>query len=234
MRKEIFIKRNPDFPIDKGFFQVIAFDVDGTLAETDEYYIDAVFRVIRPVLFWLSERSVKKVIRKCVMTAETLAGLLYFFADRLQIDFLFSKLHNRMAGKGSEYRYALMENAVPVLLRLSEKYRLAVVTAGGEKSTDAFLKRIGIADLFEVVVTSQTCRYTKPSGMPLRYVAQQMNVPADRCLMVGDTIFDLGTAKHAHASFIAVRSGLDSEWLLRLFGAKIILDSVADLPDILL
>ncbi len=218
----------------KNRFLVIAFDIDGTLAETDEYYIDSLFRILRPCFFWLSPTSAQKVIRKLVMIGETISSFFYFLADQIQIDFLFNKLHNRMSQSSSEYRFQLIEDCVPSLLELRKKYRLAIVTAGGETSTQAFLKRIDVSGLFEIVVTSQTCRYTKPSGQPLRYVAEQMAVPIDRCLMVGDTIFDLGTAKHAGASFVAVRSGLDGDWILRLFGAKIILDSIAELPGILL
>ncbi|MHC1771460.1 MAG: HAD family hydrolase [Flexilinea sp.] len=217
----------------KNQFLVIAFDIDGTLAETDEYYIDTVFRILCPFFFWLSEQKAKKAVRKIVMAGETVIDFFYLLMDRINIDFLFSRLHNRFSQKGVEYRYRLIDNSIPSLLELAKRYRLAIVTAGGEKSTAAFLKRVGIDDLFEVVVTAQTCHYTKPSGQPLIYVAKKMSVPTDRCLMVGDTIFDLCTAKNAGASFVGVRTGFDGDWILRTFGAEMIIDSVADLPGLL-
>ncbi len=210
--------------------QVIVFDIDGTLAETDEYYIDTIQRLIGPVLFFLSRKRTRIIIRKIVMAGETLLSSFYTLLDRFDLDALFRTLHNRISQRGVEYRYQLMEGYREVLLELSKQYRLAIFTAGGEKSTEAFLKRVGLSDLFEVVVTSKTCRYTKPSGQPLRYIADQMGVQVQDCLMIGDTIFDLGSAQNAGADFIGVKSGFDGEWLLRLFGAKKIIPSVKELP----
>ena len=217
----------------KRIFQVIVFDIDGTLAETDEYYIDQVQKVIRPMFFFMSEKRTRQAIRKVVMFGETLLSTLYFLLDRIDLDVLFRSLHNRFSQQGVEYRYQLMEGCSQTLTELSNNYRLAIFTAGGEKSTEAFLKRVGLSALFEVVVSSKTCRYTKPSGQPLRYIADQMGVQIQDCLMIGDTIFDLGSAKNAGAYFIGVKSGFDGEWLLRLFGARKIIQSVKDLPDFL-
>lgn len=213
--------------------QVIVFDIDGTLAETDEYYINTIQKVIRPIFFFISEKRTRQMIRKMVMFGETLLSTFYFLLDRIDLDVLFRSLHNRFSQRGVEYRYQLMEGCNQTLTELSKKYRLAIFTAGGEKSTEAFLKRVGLAGLFEVVVSSKTCRYTKPSGQPLRYIADQMGVQVKDCLMVGDTIFDLGSANNAGVNFIGVKSGFDGEWLLQLFGAKIIIPSVKELPDFL-
>lgn len=210
--------------------RMIVFDVDGTLAETDEFYIERVSSVMRIVLFFLPHSAAEKFSREVVMTFETIGHLFYVFLDKLGLDRLFSRLHEKISGESS-YQYAGIGGMEQVIRQLRESYQLALITSGGEKSTDAFLEKFHLQDCFDVIVSAQTCSAIKPSPIPMKWVMKEANLQPKQCLMVGDTIFDILCAHRAGAPCAAVKTGFDNGWLLRLFSADIILDSIADLPD---
>ena len=62
---------------------------------------------------------------------------------------------------------------------------------------------------FHVIVTSQTCKYTKPFPDPLLYAAKEMGIEPQYCLMVGDTTVDIKAAKLAGMKAVGV---LEKAW----------------------
>ena len=61
-----------------------------------------------------------------------------------------------------------------------------------------------------------------------------MGVSPENCLMIGDTTVDILAGKRAGAQTVGVLSGFGEEKELIEKGADLIIDSVADLPKILL
>ncbi len=211
----------------------IIFDIDGTLAETDDYMIASVIQQFRKVVPFLKPRNLVGIVRFLVMTGETIAGLFYWLLDLLSLDHHFSRISNQLANEKESYRYGMVKASPQVIEELSNNYNLAICTAGGALSAALFLRKYNLEKVFQVVVTAETCNRTKPSPLPLLYISEILSTPVENCLMVGDTIFDLIAAKRAGIRFIGVRSGFDSPFLLKLSGADLIIDSVADLPALL-
>jgi HAD superfamily hydrolase (TIGR01549 family) len=211
----------------------IIFDIDGTLAETDDYMIASIIQQFRKVVPFLKPRNLVGIVRFLVMTGETIAGLFYWLLDLLSLDHHFSRISNQLANEKESYRYGMVKASPQVIEELSNNYNLAICTAGGALSAALFLRKYNLEKVFQVVVTAETCNRTKPSPLPLLYISEILSTPVENCLMVGDTIFDLIAAKRAGIRFIGVRSGFDSPFLLKLSGADLIIDSVADLPALL-
>ena len=116
---------------------------------------------------------------------------------------------------------------------LQARYPLAVVSARGEASTRHFLSQNGLLPYFGAVATAQTCRYTKPFPDPLLWAAEPLGVEASRCLMVGDTTVDIRAGQRAGAQTAAVLCGFGTEQELRRAGPSIIMDSTAQLTEVL-
>ena len=64
-------------------------------------------------------------------------------------------------------------------------------------------------------------------------IAEDAGVAPENCMLVGDTIFDILCARRAGAYAAAVKSGFDSERMLSLHKADLLLNSVNDLPAVL-
>ena len=120
------------------------------------------------------------------------------------------------------------------LKTLREKYMLGIITSGGRHSTDAFIKKFGLEKLVQFVISSEDCSYIKPHPAPMLKIAEAAGVMPENCMLVGDTIFDILCAHRAGAYAVAVKSGFDSNVFLRAHKADIILETVNDLPGILL
>ena len=111
---------------------------------------------------------------------------------------------------------------------------VGIISSGGRKSTDSFLEKYELKSFFSFVVSAEDCRFIKPHPMPLLLIARKADVSFWHCLMVGDTVFDIICAKRAGARSAAVKTGFDTVSFLRLHKADMLLDSIGDLPDLLL
>jgi len=214
----------------------VCFDVDGTLADTDDAWVARVQRMVNPIRFALPGQSTLRAARWLVMGAETPGNWAYQLLDRLGLDDEAARTMNFFARhQRPPYRpLAAVAGVAEMLAALKAKYPLAVVSARGEKSTLRFLQEQNLLEYFSAVATAFTCRYTKPFPDPVRWAADKMGVAAENCLMVGDTTVDIRAGKSAGAQTVGVLCGFGTEAELRRAGADLILDSTAQLVDFLL
>jgi phosphoglycolate phosphatase-like HAD superfamily hydrolase len=116
-----------------------------------------------------------------------------------------------------------------MLKELSKNIPLGVVSARDEASSLAFINQFNLGPYFQTVVTSQTCRRTKPFPDPLLCAAGQLDIAAENCLMVGDTTVDIRAANLAGMQSLGVLCGFGTERELIRAGATQILNSPVEL-----
>ena len=112
------------------------------------------------------------------------------------------------------------------------KLPMAVVSARDERTTLQFLKHFDLLPYFEVIVTAQTCKHTKPFPDLVICAAQQLGLEPDQCVMIGDTIVDIYAGKSAGAQTIAVLCGFGSQRELTRAGADLIISSTAEIKTL--
>lgn len=212
--------------------RLIVFDIDGTLAETDDYFVDKTAILLRKIFPFISLNSMEKAVRMPIMAGETLLHSIYRMLDLVGLDKAISKVHSKVSVK-KEYNYQEVAGMKKTLQTLSEKYQLGIITSGGYRSTQAFIEKFELGKMVSYVISAEDCRFIKPHPMPLIKMAEAANVLPENCLFVGDTIFDILCAKRAGAYSAAVKTGFDSERFLKLYKADFMLDSVNDLPELL-
>ncbi len=212
--------------------RLIVFDVDGTLAETDDYYIEKVSVMINKLLPFIKADSAKKAVRPIIMVGETILHAIYRGLDLIGLDTPISNIHGKFSVK-ENYRYKQVEGIQKTLKVLSNYFQLGIITSGSRKSTGAFIEEFSLQHMISFVISAEDCQYIKPHPMPLLKMAEAAGTAIENCLMVGDTAFDILCAKRAGAYSAAVRSGFDSVLYLKLFRADIMLESVNDLLKII-
>lgn len=224
-------------PLDRERIQAICFDVDGTLSDTDDQFVQRVYRMLRPLYSsrLLSQRVVKDFSRWMVMAMETPGNWAYTTVDRSRMDdAVLYPLQERMGKKEKEQTpFWLIDGVAELLSGLASRYPLAVVTARDEAGTQAFLEQFSLQGLFGAVATARTCQYTKPFPDPVQWAAEELGVAAEHCLMVGDTTVDIRAGKTAGAQTVGVLCGFGREKELLRAGADMILPQTADLMDVL-
>ena len=220
--------------IDPGRIKAILFDVDGTLSNTDDHLVARIASRLKLVSWLFKDRNPQKFARRLVMAAETPGNFLYQIADRLGIDKFFAKYYKvlsakRLAEKPSKERFWLIPGVREMLEVLSHAYPMGVVSARDEGSTREFLDHFELTSFFDVIVTSQTCRFTKPYPDPVIYAAKALGKLPEDCVMVGDTIVDIKSGKSAGAQTVAVLCGFGTEKELARVGADLILPTTPDI-----
>ena len=73
-------------PLDLTRIRALCFDVDGTLRDTDDQYVDQLVRWMRPLRFMFRARDVHGFARRTVMALESPGTLLFSLPDRLGVD----------------------------------------------------------------------------------------------------------------------------------------------------
>lgn len=215
--------------------QLLCFDVDGTLHDTDDQYVRKLAGWLKPLKFLFSGKDPLRIARKLVMVTETPATLFFGLPDRLGIDRQLSEMGDYLYSRGLKKNtvpFALIPGVKEMLEKLYPKFPLSVVTARGKRSTEVFLNQLNIHSMFQTVVTAQTCRHTKPYPDPILWAASHLGVPAEACLMIGDTTVDILAGKAAGAQTVGVLCGFGTEKELREAGADLILENTSKLAEI--
>jgi phosphoglycolate phosphatase-like HAD superfamily hydrolase len=222
-------------PLDRARIRALLFDVDGTLSNSDDHMVNRFANKLRFLDSTFKPGIAHRLARSFVHFAETPGNWLLQMADRLNLDpHLASFLDRRANGKEAElHNFPAIASILPMLQILSGRFPLAIVSARNEVTTRHFLRLNQLEEYFPVVVTSQTCARTKPFPDPLLYAAEQLGVPIENCLMIGDTVTDVRAAKAASAQSLSVLCGFGLEKELRRAGTQEILASTSELATYL-
>jgi HAD superfamily hydrolase (TIGR01549 family) len=216
--------------LDTSRIKGLCFDVDGTLNDTDDLWVQTVTRRISPLS---GAARANAFARWAVMTLESPMNLAYELLDFAGLDdeverllkWIESRREKRTTG-----RFKLIGAADQTLEKLASRYPLTVVSARDAATTEQFLDTFDIKRFFQSVVTSQTCPRTKPSPDPIIAAANAMALSPHECLMIGDTTVDMRSARAAGAQAVGVLCGFGSPRELNRAGAARLLPD----PDALL
>lgn len=217
-------------PLDVSRVRALCFDVDGTLSDTDDLYMQRASRFLPRFLF----RDRDRLARRLVMWIESPGNALMGLPDRFGLDDELAALANWLYRhrKRDWKSYLLVPGVDKLLARLHGRFPMAVVSARDERATLAFLDHFNLTRYFDAVVTALTAEHTKPYPDPVLFAANKMGVAPEACLMIGDTTVDIRAGKSAGAQTVGVLCGFGEEAELRRMGADLILKSTAELGEV--
>ncbi|OQY33001.1 MAG: hypothetical protein B6243_06930 [Anaerolineaceae bacterium 4572_5.2] len=222
--------------LDLARIKALCFDVDGTLSDTDDQFVENLIAKLSPFKFLFPDRNPRPFARRVVMATETPGNAFYGLVDKLGIDDEISALgdwfYRRGLGKTPQ-PFHLVPHVKEMLTSVGKDYPMAIVSARGGKSTQRFLEQFEISELFQCVATAQTCEHTKPYPDPILWAAEQMGVAPTECLMIGDTTVDIKAARAAGAQSVGVLCGFGEKDELLEAGADLILDETSELMRVL-
>lgn len=215
--------------LDLARIQALCFDVDGTLSDTDDLYVEKFLPLFR------FSRDPAHAARRFVMWAETPGSLLMGIPDHLGLDDelhrLYDWLNQRFPRPLKHFR--LIPGVRERLEQLAPHYPMSVISARDDRSTRAFLEHFGLTPFFQVIVTAVTAEHTKPYPDPVYFAAEKMGVRPEHCLMIGDTTVDIRAGKSAGAQTVGVLCGFGERPELQRSGAGLILEHTTDLTGAL-
>jgi phosphoglycolate phosphatase len=226
----------PDQPSRIADLEAILFDLDGTLVETDNRWAGMLSDTLEPLKHIWPRIDTQALARRLVMSIEMPTNYVIAVLERLGMAHLIDGLANRVRrSKGLATRGASepVEGTFALLQALAPRYKLAVVTTRARPEAESFVRQLGFEIFFPVVITRGDVLRMKPHPEPVLKAAALLDVPADRCMMVGDTTMDVRAGQRAGAYTVGVLSGFGDRSELIRAGADLVLDRAAQVLDYL-
>jgi phosphoglycolate phosphatase-like HAD superfamily hydrolase len=223
-------------PLNSSRIRAICFDIDGTLSDTDDLWIQRALPAVQPVQIFFPTIQPQTLARRLIMGLETPGNFVYFILDCVGLDSFAGRVYNwinHVVLRPRPKKYLMVPGTKETIESLATRFPLSVVSSRDRIGTLDFLETFELQPHFKAIATSQTCRYTKPFPDPIIWAAQQMGVEPHECLMVGDTVVDIRAGKAAGAQTVGVLCGFGEEKELLRAGADLILLSPAHLLSIL-
>jgi len=94
-----------------------------------------------------------------------------------------------------------------MLVRLRERYPLALLSNKGEALSRRILDGLGLTSFFREILGGDSLPTRKPDPTGLRVLAERLGLPVERLMLVGDTWVDAETAHNAGCAFALVEWG---------------------------
>ena len=113
----------------------------------------------------------------------------------------------------------------------SQGYQLGCVTNKSEQFTHPLLKALGIFNDFKIIISGDTLAKRKPDPMPLLYCAEHFNLKPEECLMLGDSVSDVKSARAAGFDIICMSYGYNHGNDIGDENPDLVIDSMNQLSD---
>jgi phosphoglycolate phosphatase len=94
-----------------------------------------------------------------------------------------------------------------MLAELAGRYPLALLSNKGEALSRKILDALGLTPFFREILGGDSLPTRKPDPTGLRVLADRLDLPVERLMLVGDTWIDAETAHNAGAAFALVEWG---------------------------
>ena len=208
--------------------EAILWDNDGVLVDTERLYFKATQQALRQAGVDLTLDLYKDV------SLRQGASLFYLASDKGWT----AEQVSALRAERDEIYTALLR-AEPLLFpdvyetlrELQKKYRMAIVTSSHRNHFDVMHETTGIRKFFEFVLAREDYGKSKPLPEPYLTAMQKLGLPAEKCVAIEDTERGLVAARAAGLRCIVVPHDFTQE--CKFEGAEAILQSVAELPELL-
>ncbi len=207
-------------------FDLIIFDWDGTLMDS----IDWISRCLQNAGLDYNCQVPETQATKNVIGLSAIKAISQLYPDAD------SQLQSQLLNRYREYYLSrqlnpddLFPGVKEMLLKLkADGYLLAVATGKTRAGLQDALTATQTEDLFCITRCADET-LSKPDPKMLLDIIEQTQISKERCLMVGDSIFDLQMAQNAQISAIAVTCGAQPAELLKPLEPLLCLDQPTEL-----
>lgn len=215
-------------------FQLLAFDLDGTLADSAPDILPALNQMmvtlgkeqvsLVQVQHWLGNGMAMLIKRALTGQLEPNHSDRAEFNQAQQLFIGFYQQSN-----GAQTR--LFDQVSEVLAQLKALYPLAVVTNKPRQFTEPLLRHLGIEHFFSAVWCADDVDKAKPDPQMLLALAAQQQLAVTDILLIGDSENDIFAARAAGMPVIALSYGYNHGQSIAQSQPDLVLESFSLLPD---
>ncbi|MFH0831949.1 MAG: HAD family phosphatase [archaeon] len=210
-------------------YDAIIFDLDGTLIDSLPYHFLAFRDLLLEHNIRINDIFLKKMIGMPTSTILKKLKARYSFRENVQ-DLREERRYHYFKFLGQ--RNIVFPGVKATLKKLRFNFKIAVATGSSKviflHSTDKDFQ-----EMFDFVATINDVKKGKPYPEQFLFTAKKLRAAPDRCLVIGDSIYDAIAAKRAGMDFIGVLSGYNKKSELFKEGAIKTIKSANELVRIL-
>lgn len=225
-------------PKSSSAFDLILFDLDGTLVETAPEICDAVNDTLRHFQWpevrqdqvdrWIGHGTHELLVQALARVRGLPEESIRREPGLPDVAAVFMQHYEQRCGTRSQ----LYPHVRSVLQNLRARgVRLAVVTNKETRYTERVLVAHALTSLFERVVCGDTLPTKKPDPAGILACLQQLGVPPERALFVGDSSIDVATARNAGVRVWALPYGYNMGQPIEACGPDRVITDVRALTE---
>jgi len=202
--------------------KAVLFDVDGVIADSEKIGLDVFDKTIGKYDIYLTEEEKKKFMG---VTDEICYRELSKSRNiKLDINKLL-KEHFEIYEKELQ-GVDILPYVEECVTTLKKRYKLAVVSGSTSKQVDIILKKAKIKKYFDIKITCENYKKSKPNPEPYLTAAKKLNVRSNECIVIEDAPTGIASGKAAGMFVIAVKVGNFME--LDLSEADLIIEDLSE------
>lgn len=212
--------------------KLVIFDFDGTLADTETLITQTMMKTIEAM--GLPQRS-REQIRAMIglPLKETFTRLIPMTDDMGErCKKMYEEIFARDNHKGAVTLFPHVRSTLQTLYDAG--LTLTIATSRQRFSLLQFLQDMEIEHLFSHIVTVNDVEHAKPAPDMVLQTLEHIGATPDETMMVGDAVYDIQMGVNAGVHTTAVTYGNGSREEMQACGAEHIIDSFAQLRDIIL
>ncbi len=217
-------------------FDLILFDLDGTLIETAPEIADAVNDTLaafdrscvsqQQVNDWIGHGTRELLISALAFADKVTTDTVRNSPSFPRIEASFGVFYLKRCGTHS-HLYPQVRETLNALR--SRDVKLAVVTNKERRYTKAVLEAHKLTSLFDRVISGDTLPLKKPDPMGVHDCLHQFRIRGDRALFVGDSSIDVATARNAGVAVWALPYGYNMGQPIESANPDRVINDISDL-----
>ncbi len=172
-------------------FEGFIFDIDGTLTSTNE------------LIFATFNHVAEKYLNK-TLSNEEIISLFGPTEDEILLDWMGDKFVEARQDYFEFYEanHKKMADIYPGIIEIldlikKEGLPISIYTGKGRKTSEITLKKIGVFEYFDMIITGDDILKSKPSPEGIDKFIDKFKLQKDKVLMIGDSPVDIETARNA-------------------------------------
>lgn len=180
-------------------YNTVLFDYDGTIMDTNEVVYNSWQHTFKKLTGKegpddLIYKTYGEPLKTCMATV---------FGDEERDNAV--EIYREYQQKYFDKDTFLFDGVKELLVDLKDQgYKVGVVTSRLRETTMIGLKDKGIDNLFDLVVTAEDTKKHKPNPDPILKAVELIGAEKEKCIYIGDTNFDLLSAKNADVKSVLV------------------------------
>ncbi|MCL5266542.1 MAG: HAD family hydrolase [Bacteroidetes bacterium] len=178
-------------------FDLVIFDLDGTLADTSQLIFDSFNFVMRK---YKSLELTPREIMSYFGPPEEIA-----IKNILGDDDFDTVWHDYLSFYETHLWQSRLFAGIPELTKDLKRsgIHMAIFTGKGSSTTELTLKYHGLKEMFDIIVTGSVVANHKPNPEGVQLALRQLAVESSRAVVVGDSLSDYKAASSAGTHFVA-------------------------------